>query len=90
MAMDEAKRAFGLSFDEWKYKEDTKKRIATMPKAKKQIDRVSIDYAAMNAATHEMKITKAIRDICESFPPPNGYTHIVPSPNEGERLLIHG
>ena len=89
MAMDEAKRAFGLSFDEWKYKADKMyTRIAELPEVKKELS-----YAYSSAAIAEINtesMLEVFREVERNTPPPDGYTYILPSPNEGKRLLIHG
>ena len=91
MAMDEAKRAFGLSFDEWLYKADVVNRIAAKPPTIKPQESAVDDYSVVPIAQiNTESFLDVLRELERNTPPPDGYTYILPSPNEGKRLLIHG
>lgn len=94
MAMDEAERAFGLSFDEWLYKADVVNRIAAKPLIKKPQESAVDDYSVLTTTSAPIvnaeSFIDVLRELERNTPPPDGYTYILPSPNEGKRLLIHG
>lgn len=89
MAMDEAKRAFGLTFAEWLYKTEVVNRVAANPRIKRPQESAVDDYSVAPIVNAE-SILDALRELERNTPPPDGYTYILPSPNEGKRLLIHG
>lgn len=91
MAMDEAERSFGLTFAEWLYKTEVVNRVATNPRITRPqesaVDDYSVDpIAEINAES----FIDVLRELERNTPPPDGYTYILPSPNDGKRLLIHG
>ena len=52
-------------------------------------DECDKDFAERKLETKN-NINDALNHLTEVLPPPNGYTYIMPSPNEGKRLLITG
>ena len=94
LAMDEAERIIGLSFDEWLYKADVVNRIAAKPLIKKPQESAVDDYSVLTTTSAPIVTAESfidvLRELERNTPPPDGYTYILPSPNEGKRLLIHG
>lgn len=92
--MDEAERIVGLSFDEWLYKADVANRIAAKPPIKKPQESAVDDYCVLTTTSAQIVTAESfidvLRELERNTPPPDGYTYILPSPNEGKRLLIHG
>lgn len=94
MAMDEAERSFGLTFAEWLYKTEVAKRNVAKPPIKKPQESAVDDYSVLTTTSAQIVTAESfidvLRELERNTPPPDGYTYILPSPNDGKRLLIHG
>lgn len=77
MAMDEAERVIGLSFDEWLYKADVAKRNVAKPPIKKPQESAVDDYSVISITEINMRsILNVLGKLERDATPPDGYTYI--------------